>query len=210
MCSTIKQKQNLHHQRSAVLTSTSAVGGGRDWREESIAGGSLKHVDLDKGKNGYITAGRPIQPARAKLLNEKSESTLWCLASTAGRHGLAPIQLQVDHVLARHDNRVMHAREISLRRQVSQNLHSRALFLHLALGYVTSVTIDMGFLVEAQTEEELPEKLFGAVRVCQMEMSSATFVDTTSARKVLPTANLHNPINSSRVQARRREKNEED
>jgi hypothetical protein len=30
--------------------------------------------------------------------------------------------------------------------------------LHLALGAVTSVTIDMGFLVESQSEEELPEK----------------------------------------------------
>ncbi|XP_010247449.1 PREDICTED: protein ENHANCED DISEASE RESISTANCE 2-like [Nelumbo nucifera] len=52
--------------------------------------------------------------------------------------------------------------------------------LHLALGYVTAVTIDMGFLVEAQTEEELPEKLLGAVRIAQMEMSSATFVETSS------------------------------
>lgn len=50
--------------------------------------------------------------------------------------------------------------------------------LHLALGYVTSVTIDMGFVVEAQAEDELPEKLIGAVRVCQMEMSSAHVVDT--------------------------------
>lgn len=53
--------------------------------------------------------------------------------------------------------------------------------LHLALGYVTSVTIDMGFLVESQTEEELPERLIGAVRVCQMEMSSATVVEARPA-----------------------------
>ncbi|KAI4316426.1 hypothetical protein L6164_024406 [Bauhinia variegata] len=53
--------------------------------------------------------------------------------------------------------------------------------LHLALGYVTSVTIDMGFLVEAQTEDELPERLIGAVRVCQMEMSSATVIDAPNA-----------------------------
>ncbi|KAK7311921.1 hypothetical protein RJT34_10395 [Clitoria ternatea] len=53
--------------------------------------------------------------------------------------------------------------------------------LRLALGYVTSVTIDMGFVVEAQTEEELPERLIGAVRVCQMEMSSATVVDAHNA-----------------------------
>ncbi|XP_027356153.1 protein ENHANCED DISEASE RESISTANCE 2-like [Abrus precatorius] len=53
--------------------------------------------------------------------------------------------------------------------------------LRLALGYVTSVSIDMGFVVEAQTEEELPERLIGAVRVCQMEMSSATVVDAPNA-----------------------------
>lgn len=49
--------------------------------------------------------------------------------------------------------------------------------LHLALGYVTSVSIDMGFVVEAQEEEELPERLIGAVRVCQMQISSATVVE---------------------------------
>ena len=34
--------------------------------------------------------------------------------------------------------------------------------LRLALGCVKAVTVDLGFLVEGQTEEELPEKLFGA------------------------------------------------
>ncbi|KAK7352624.1 hypothetical protein VNO80_18048 [Phaseolus coccineus] len=53
--------------------------------------------------------------------------------------------------------------------------------LRLALGYVTSVTIDMGFVVEAQAEEELPERLIGAVRVCQMEMSAATVIDAPNA-----------------------------
>lgn len=71
--------------------------------------------------------------------------------------------------------------------------------LHLALGYTSSVTIDMGFLVEAETAEELPEKLFGAVRICQMEMSSATFVETTPSRKVI----------SSKVQAENCEDGEE-
>ncbi|GLT44471.1 hypothetical protein SLA2020_183650 [Shorea laevis] len=49
--------------------------------------------------------------------------------------------------------------------------------LHLTLGYVTSVTVDLGFLVEAQAEDELPERLIGAVRVCQIDMSSATVVE---------------------------------
>ncbi|XP_023536724.1 protein ENHANCED DISEASE RESISTANCE 2-like [Cucurbita pepo subsp. pepo] len=67
--------------------------------------------------------------------------------------------------------------------------------LHLALRYVTNVTVDMGFLVEGQTEEELPERLFGAVRICQMEMSSATVVDAPTVARGLSCAkvNHHKP-----------------
>lgn len=54
--------------------------------------------------------------------------------------------------------------------------------LKLALGCVTAVTIDMGFVVEAQAEEELPEKLFGAVRIAQIEMSAAAFVEPPKGR----------------------------
>lgn len=72
--------------------------------------------------------------------------------------------------------------------------------LHLALGYVTAVTIDMGFLVEAQEEEDLPERLLGAVRVCQMEMSSATFLDSTSSSSSKRSAVIHS--HSSRHQNR--------
>ncbi|GJM97561.1 hypothetical protein PR202_ga14496 [Eleusine coracana subsp. coracana] len=60
--------------------------------------------------------------------------------------------------------------------------------LHLALGAVTSVTIDMGFLVESQSEEELPERLFGAVRIAQMEMSSAKYVEASPDEAVSETA----------------------
>ncbi|KAI5647119.1 hypothetical protein M9H77_33124 [Catharanthus roseus] len=70
--------------------------------------------------------------------------------------------------------------------------------LHLALGYVTAVTIDMGFLVESQSEEELPEKLFGAVRICQMEMSSATYVENSSNNN-----NNNNNNNPSTTSSRR-------
>jgi hypothetical protein len=41
----------------------------------------------------------------------------------------------------------------------------RQAVLHLALGAIMSITIDMGFLVESQPEEELPERLFGAMRI---------------------------------------------
>ncbi|KAG6414611.1 hypothetical protein SASPL_121984 [Salvia splendens] len=61
--------------------------------------------------------------------------------------------------------------------------------LKLALGCVKAVTVDLGFLVEGKTEEELPEKLFGAVRICQMEMSSAMFVGAAA-----PAAAISNKV----------------
>ncbi|GJU51854.1 enhanced disease resistance 2-like protein [Tanacetum coccineum] len=67
--------------------------------------------------------------------------------------------------------------------------------LHLALGCVNSVTIDMGFVVEAVEEEELPERLLGAVRICQMEMSSATVVSASGTNKVV----IPGGVSSSRV-----------
>ncbi|KAL2548845.1 protein of unknown function-containing protein [Forsythia ovata] len=66
------------------------------------------------------------------------------------------------------------------------NLAIATTFLCLALGCITVLTVGMSFLVETQSEKEL-QRLFGAVKVCQMEMNSTTFVDNTRPlRKVLP------------------------
>lgn len=49
--------------------------------------------------------------------------------------------------------------------------------LHLALGYVTTVSVDMAFLIESQSDDELPEKLLGAVRIAQIEMEAASYLE---------------------------------
>ncbi|KAL2469354.1 protein of unknown function-containing protein [Forsythia ovata] len=60
------------------------------------------------------------------------------------------------------------------------------IILHLALWCITAVTVDMSFLVDAQSEDELPKRLFGVVRNCQMEINSAIFVDNAmSSKKIL-------------------------
>ncbi|KAI5073929.1 hypothetical protein GOP47_0011942 [Adiantum capillus-veneris] len=64
--------------------------------------------------------------------------------------------------------------------EIDVDISSSALanaILHLALGYINSVTVDMAFLIEAQAEEELPERILGAVRIAQIEMSSARVVE---------------------------------
>ncbi|KAK2995051.1 hypothetical protein RJ640_024509 [Escallonia rubra] len=45
--------------------------------------------------------------------------------------------------------------------------------LGLVVGVITSLVVDMAFLVQANTTDELPERLIGAVRVSHIELSSA-------------------------------------
>uniref|UniRef100_A0A7N0V3P5 START domain-containing protein n=1 Tax=Kalanchoe fedtschenkoi TaxID=63787 RepID=A0A7N0V3P5_KALFE len=45
--------------------------------------------------------------------------------------------------------------------------------LGLVVGVITSLVVDMAFLVQGNTPEELPERLIGAIRVSHIELSSA-------------------------------------
>ncbi|CAI9772073.1 unnamed protein product [Fraxinus pennsylvanica] len=45
--------------------------------------------------------------------------------------------------------------------------------LGLVIGVITTLVVDMAFLVQACTTDELPERLIGAVRVSHLELSSA-------------------------------------
>ncbi|KAL2517525.1 Protein of unknown function (DUF1336) [Abeliophyllum distichum] len=286
-----KHKQKHHHQhRNAIVTSTSTAATNttvEDWREEAINGGSLKHVDLQNGSNGWASPPGELFSLRGpNYFAKKSKVPAgdWLL-NPAGVDWLRS-NSKLDHVLSRPDNRVMAALRsskspgkssktfiLAVNLQVPGRDHHSAVFyfsskveepinptsllyqfihesdafrdsrfkivnkivkgpwlvktavgnysacllgkalkcyyhrgpnyleidvdigssaiataiLRLALGCVTAVTVDMGFLVESQSEEELPERLFGAVRICQMEMSSATFVDSAMpSSKVLP------------------------
>ncbi|KMT11446.1 hypothetical protein BVRB_5g107700 [Beta vulgaris subsp. vulgaris] len=45
--------------------------------------------------------------------------------------------------------------------------------LGLVIGVITTLVVDMAFLVQANSEDELPERLIGAVRASHIELSSA-------------------------------------
>nr|CCH47229.1 hypothetical protein [Lupinus angustifolius] len=45
--------------------------------------------------------------------------------------------------------------------------------LGLVVGVITTLVVDMAFLIQANTPDELPEKLIGAVRVSHLELKSA-------------------------------------
>lgn len=80
--------------------------------------------------------------------------------------------------------------------------------VHLAFGYVTTLAVDLAFLIESQTESELPERLLGAVRFSELNPGSAGVYEVPSEEQqesapFLParlwqgfSQLLHNPGNS--------------
>ncbi|KAG7551840.1 Protein ENHANCED DISEASE RESISTANCE 2 C-terminal [Arabidopsis thaliana x Arabidopsis arenosa] len=58
-----------------------------------------------------------------------------------------------------------------------------AALVRFMLGYITSLMVDVCFVVEAKTEEELPERLIGGARICSLELSSAFLVDDDDDEK---------------------------
>ncbi|XP_020532719.1 protein ENHANCED DISEASE RESISTANCE 2 isoform X2 [Jatropha curcas] len=53
--------------------------------------------------------------------------------------------------------------------------------VHLAFGYITMLTVDLAFLIEGQTESELPERLLGAFRFSDLNPASACSFEPLSS-----------------------------
>lgn len=49
--------------------------------------------------------------------------------------------------------------------------------VHLAIGYITTLTVDLAFLIESQTQSELPERILGAVRFSELNLASAQAIE---------------------------------
>ncbi|WOG85744.1 hypothetical protein DCAR_0104937 [Daucus carota subsp. sativus] len=135
--------------------------------DDPIASGSL----LDR----FINGDDAFRNSRFKMVNRIVKGP-WLVKNTVGNYSACLLGKALSCSYHRGDNYL----------EIDVDIASSAIattILHLALGCVTAVTIDMGFMVEAQCEEELPERLFGAVRISEMEMSSASFVETRSFNK---------------------------
>ncbi|VFQ92354.1 unnamed protein product [Cuscuta campestris] len=52
--------------------------------------------------------------------------------------------------------------------------------VHLAFNYLTKLTVDIAFLIESQTQQELPERILGAVRFSELDPASARTAEVLS------------------------------
>lgn len=55
--------------------------------------------------------------------------------------------------------------------------------VHLAFGY-TTLTVDLTFLIEGQTESELSKRIFGVVRFFELHTASARQVELHSEKRM--------------------------
>ncbi|KAL9670249.1 hypothetical protein QQ045_007800 [Rhodiola kirilowii] len=55
---------------------------------------------------------------------------------------------------------------------IGSSMVANAIF-HIALGYIKMITVDLAFLIESQTESELPERILGAFRFSELDPASA-------------------------------------
>lgn len=125
--------------------------------EEPIPKGSLFHR--------FIHEDDAFRNSRFKLVNRIVRGP-WIVRATVGNYAACLLGKALTCRYIRGPNYL----------EIDVDIGSSALasaILHLALSYVSTVTVDMGFLVESQAEEELPERLLGAVRIAQIQMCSA-------------------------------------
>lgn len=133
--------------------------------EEAIAHGSLLHR--------FIHGDDAFRNSRFKLINKIVRGP-WIVRATVGNHGTCLLGKALTC------NYIRGSDYLEIDVDISSSSLASAI-LHLALGYVNTVTVDMAFLVESQSEEELPERVFGASRIAQIEMAAAVFMEAGAA-----------------------------
>lgn len=138
----------------------------------------------------FIHGDDAFRNSRFKIVNRIVKGP-WIVRATVGNYAACLL----GKALTCHYHRGENYLEIDV--DISSS-HIATAILRLALGYVTAVTIDMGFVVEAVDEEELPERLVGAVRVAQMEMGAVTVV-TEEETAPLTRTGFHRAFSSSKV-----------
>lgn len=132
--------------------------------EDPIPTGSLLHR--------FIHGDDSFRNQRFKIVN-RIERGPWIVKKTVGNYSACLLGKSLTCNYHRGSNYF----------EIDVDIGSSALasaILRLTLHYVDSVAIDMGFVVEAVTEDELPERLIGAVRVSQIEMAAATEVESAA------------------------------
>ncbi|CAA2955293.1 Hypothetical predicted protein [Olea europaea subsp. europaea] len=62
--------------------------------------------------------------------------------------------------------------------------------VHLAFGYITTLTVDFAFLIVGQTKPEFPKRILGAVRFFELNTALARQIELHSQKSMEASPNL--------------------
>eukprot|EP00250_Pteridium_aquilinum_P013782 c21570_g1_i1 orf=344-1294(-) len=130
---------------------------------------SLDPIPEDSLMARFISGDDTFRNSRLKLIANIVNGP-WIVRAAVGEQAICILGRAVSCKYHKGDNFV----EVDV--DIGASILANAV-VHLAFGYVTTLTVDLAFLIESQVEEELPEQMLGAVRFANLDPASASSID---------------------------------
>lgn len=136
---------------------------------------SFHHPPEDSLVQRFLDGDTAFRNSRLKLLANVVEGP-WIVKKAVGEQAICLLGKAVSCNYVRGDN------FIEMDVDIGSSMMANAI-VHLAFGYVTSLTVDLAFVLEGQTPSELPERILGTIRFANLDPASASSLDSPIQEK---------------------------
>ncbi|KAG8375921.1 hypothetical protein BUALT_Bualt09G0009300 [Buddleja alternifolia] len=129
-------------------------------------------LDDDSLINQFLNGDDVFKNSRLKLIANIVKGP-WIVRKAVGEQAICIIGRALTCKYCKGENFI----EIDI--DIGSSMVANAI-VHLAFGYLTTLTVDLAFVIEGQAESELPERILGAIRFSELDVHSARQVDEGS------------------------------
>ncbi|KAL3829213.1 hypothetical protein ACJIZ3_018015 [Penstemon smallii] len=135
---------------------------------------SLEPIPEDSLINKFLNGDDAFRNSRLKLIANIFKGP-WIVRKAVGEQAICIIGRALTCKYCTGENFI----EVDI--DIGSSMVANAI-VHLAFGYLTTLTVDLAFLIEGQTESELPEQILGAIRFSNLNAASARQIELPSER----------------------------
>lgn len=136
---------------------------------------SFEQPNKDSLMQRFLDGDSAFRTSRFKLLANVVEGP-WILKTAVGERAVCLLGKAVTCSYTRDE----HFMEIDV--DIGASIMANAI-VHLAFGCVTGLTVDLAFVLEGQTQSELPEKILGTIRFANLDPACASSLDSPLSDK---------------------------
>ncbi|KAL6548797.1 hypothetical protein OROGR_008563 [Orobanche gracilis] len=126
--------------------------------------------------NQFLKGDDGFRKSRLKMIANISRGP-WIVRKAVGEQAVAIIGRSLTSKYCVQENFI----EVDI--DIGSSMVAKAV-VHLAFGYLTTLTVDLAFVIESQTEYELPERILGAVRFSELDVDSAREIELPSEKSM--------------------------